>query len=203
MMTLPSAARSSLVASALLLWACSAGPESQSPCSSNLRRAALFTTSTLGTAQSFSVLAGTTVTNTGATTLSGDLGVSPGTAVVGFPPGVVLPPGTTHAGDAVSMQAQSDLTVAYLAVEILLLPTAGHRWAVAGVLGIFHGMYFALFIRSSEYRAAYVMTGVVVAELSLTLILWLLTRRAIRVQRYAAMLLIGVGMVWFGQSTMR
>ena len=101
------------------------------------------------------------------------------------------------------IEAAMGLTVAYLAVEILLLPTAGHRWAVAGVLGIFHGMYFALFIRSSEYRAAYVMTGVVVAELSLILILWLLTRRAIRVQRYAAMLLIGVGMVWFGQSTMR
>ncbi len=101
------------------------------------------------------------------------------------------------------IEAAMGLTVAYLAVEILLLPTAGHRWAVAGILGIFHGMYFALFIRSSEYRAAYVMAGVVVAELSLILILWLLTRRATRVHRYAAMLLIGVGMVWFAQSTMR
>ncbi len=101
------------------------------------------------------------------------------------------------------IEAAMGLTVAYLAVEILLLPTAGHRWAVAAILGIFHGMYFALFIRSSEYRAAYVMAGVVSTELTLILILWLLTRRVPRLHRYVAMLLIGVGLVWFGQSTMR
>jgi len=101
------------------------------------------------------------------------------------------------------VEAAMGLTVAYLAVEILLLPTAGNRWAVAGVLGIFHGLYFALFIRSSEYSALWVMTGVVATELSLILILWLLTRRITSVHRYLAMLLIGVGMVWFGQSTMR
>jgi type VI secretion system secreted protein VgrG len=65
----------------------------------------------LGTAASYSVLAGTTVTNTGPTTLQGDLGVSPGTAITGFPPGVVA--GATHAADAVALQAQSDLTIAY------------------------------------------------------------------------------------------
>jgi hypothetical protein len=66
----------------------------------------------LGTADSFAVLAGTTVTNTGPTVVSGDLGVSPGTAVTGFPPGTVNN-GTIHAGDAVAAQAQSDLTAAY------------------------------------------------------------------------------------------
>ncbi|MEP6537391.1 MAG: HupE/UreJ family protein [Bryobacteraceae bacterium] len=101
------------------------------------------------------------------------------------------------------VEAAMGLTVAYLAVEILLLPAAGHRWAVAGVLGIFHGLYFALFIRSSEYSAIYVMTGVVVTEVILLLILWLAARRVTVVHRYLAMLLIGVGMVWFGQSTMR
>ena len=66
----------------------------------------------LGTAGSFAVLAGSTVTNTGPTVISGELGVSPGTAVVGFPPGIVNN-GTIHAGDAVAAQAQLDLTTAY------------------------------------------------------------------------------------------
>lgn len=67
----------------------------------------------LGTAGSFAVLAGSTVTNTGSSVLNGNLGVWPGTAVTGFPPGIVTPPGTTHAADAVALQAQSDLTAAY------------------------------------------------------------------------------------------
>ncbi|MCA1693805.1 MAG: DUF3494 domain-containing protein [Actinobacteria bacterium] len=65
----------------------------------------------LGTADSFAVLAGSTVTNTGPSTLNGDLGVSPGTAITGFPPGIIN--GTTHAADAVAGQAKSDLTIAY------------------------------------------------------------------------------------------
>jgi type VI secretion system secreted protein VgrG len=65
----------------------------------------------LGTAASYSVLAGTTVTNTGPTTLQGDVGVSPGSAVTGFPPGVTT--GTIHAADAVALQAQSDVGIAY------------------------------------------------------------------------------------------
>src|SRR5580692_1483032 len=55
----------------------------------------------LGTAGSFAVLAGTTVTNTGPSTISGDLGVSPGTAVTGFPPGTVSN-GTIHTADGVA-----------------------------------------------------------------------------------------------------
>ena len=70
----------------------------------------------LGTAESFGVLAGSTVTNTGATVITGDLGVSPGTAVTGFPPGIVTPPGTITLGDAVAAQAQTDLTTAYNAI---------------------------------------------------------------------------------------
>jgi cell division septation protein DedD len=66
----------------------------------------------LGTATSFAVLAASTATNTGPTVVTGDLGVSPGTAVTGFPPGLVVS-GTSHAGDAVAAQAQADATVAY------------------------------------------------------------------------------------------
>jgi Ice-binding-like len=65
----------------------------------------------LGTAGSFGVLAGSTVTNTGATIVNGDLGVSPGTAITGFPPGVVN--GAVHDTDGVAAGAQSDLTTAY------------------------------------------------------------------------------------------
>jgi hypothetical protein len=65
----------------------------------------------LGTAGSFSTLGGSTVTNTGPTTMPGDLGVTPGTAITGFPPGVFG--GTLHANDAAAQQAQSDVGIAY------------------------------------------------------------------------------------------
>jgi len=66
----------------------------------------------LGTEQSFAVLGGSTVTNTGPSIITGNLGVSPGSAVTGFPPGIVTG-GTTHAADAVALQAQNDTTTAY------------------------------------------------------------------------------------------
>jgi serine protease AprX len=65
----------------------------------------------LGTAESFAVLAATTVTNTGPSTINGNLGLSPGTAVTGFGPGTVN--GTTYAADAIALKAQADLTIAY------------------------------------------------------------------------------------------
>ncbi|MEX0683567.1 MAG: ice-binding family protein [Dehalococcoidia bacterium] len=69
----------------------------------------------LGTAVSYSVLAGATVTNTGPSTIDGAVGVSPGSAVTGFPPGIVTN-GTIHAADANAAQAQSDVTTAYNAL---------------------------------------------------------------------------------------
>src|SRR5271170_61108 len=63
----------------------------------------------LGTAAPFSVLAGSTVTNTGPTTMFGDLGLSPGSSVTGAP-GVL---GQTHVDDAVAIEAKNALTTAY------------------------------------------------------------------------------------------
>jgi hypothetical protein len=64
----------------------------------------------LGSAQPYSVF-GSTVSNTGFTTLPGDLGVTPGLTISGFPPGIVT--GATHAGDAEAAQARTDLVAAW------------------------------------------------------------------------------------------
>ena len=70
------------------------------------------TAPSLGSAQSYAVLGGSTVTNTGPSVIGGDLGLSPGTAVTGFPPGVVTG-GAIHAADAAALSAQNSLTTAY------------------------------------------------------------------------------------------
>ena len=84
----------------LLVLACVAGP-------------AWAQTVPLGTAASFGVLGGSAVTNTGATIINANLGISPNgpSSVTGFPPGIVL--GTTHFADAVALQAQNDVTTAF------------------------------------------------------------------------------------------
>jgi len=66
----------------------------------------------LGSACSFGILGGSTVTNSGTSTfVSGDIGVWPGSAITGFTPSNYS--GTLHAGDAVAQTAQGDLTTAY------------------------------------------------------------------------------------------
>jgi hypothetical protein len=76
---------------------------------------------TLGAAESYSVLAGSIVTNTGPTTVSGDLGISPSIGVpphyTGFPPGVVGPPGEIHDADAPAAAAQAGDTTAFALLD--------------------------------------------------------------------------------------
>jgi hypothetical protein len=89
-------------------------------------RAALAQTApSLRAAQGFAVLAGSTVTNTGPTVLTGSLGVSPGSAITGFPPGLVL--GTTHRADAAALAAQKSAAAAYdaLAAQTCTRPFHG------------------------------------------------------------------------------
>ncbi|MDT7603417.1 MAG: type secretion system secreted protein VgrG, partial [Acidobacteriota bacterium] len=67
----------------------------------------------LGAAASFAVLAGTTITSTGLTVVSGNVGVSPGTAVTGFPPGVIQNGQIYSGGGSLAGPAEASALTAY------------------------------------------------------------------------------------------
>ena len=101
----------------------------------------------LGTAAGYGVLASSTVTNTGPTVLTGDLGLSPGTSITGFggaPDGEV--DGTTHQTDAAALQAQIDTTTAYNVAASLTPTTSGISELAGRSLdpGIYNGDALAL-----------------------------------------------------------
>ena len=79
----------------------------------------------LGSAETFAALGASTLTNTGTSHISGDVGVAPGTAITGFPPGIVMN-GALHAGDAVATQAHADFATAYTAFAGLASPPANN-----------------------------------------------------------------------------
>lgn len=93
----------------------------------------------LGTASSYSVLAYSTVTNTGPTAVWGDLGVSPNLAVTGFPPGLVH--GETHQGDAHSLAARTDAITAYNTLAGYLPVTQNLSGQDLGGLTLTPGVY--------------------------------------------------------------
>src|SRR3954466_1011132 len=88
----------------------------------------------LGAAANFGVLAGSTVTSSGATIVNGDLGLWPGTAVSGFPPGIVN--GTMHVNDPIAQAAEGDLTIAFN-------DAAGRSTAPVSITGDIGGMTLA------------------------------------------------------------
>ncbi len=65
----------------------------------------------LGTASTFAVLGASTVTNVGPSIINGDLGLSPGTSITNFPPGIV--DGLVHNSDTAAITAQADALAAY------------------------------------------------------------------------------------------
>jgi len=100
----------------------------------------------LGAADNFVVLAGSTITNTGSSVINGDLGLTPGTSVTGFPAGIVN--GTQYIADTNALAAQTDLTAAYTnamnQTPVSTIPTelggttqmAGTYDSAAGTFGI-------------------------------------------------------------------
>jgi hypothetical protein len=104
----------------------------------------------LGSAGSFAVLGASTVTNTGATTLNGDLGVYPGTALTGT--GTITLTGTINAGNAVAQTAQADALTAYnnLVGQSPSTVLTGDDLGTVGTLGA--GTYF--FASSAQLTGA-------------------------------------------------
>jgi hypothetical protein len=90
-------------------------PSSSSTSTSNPQNIPLQTTVqptvSMAGAADLAILAGSAISNTGATTITGDMGLSPGTSIGGFPPGILI--GTQHINDAIANQAKLDLTAAY------------------------------------------------------------------------------------------
>jgi hypothetical protein len=77
----------------------------------------------LGSAENFAILGASTVTNTGTSTIIGNVGVSPGSEITGFPPGIIIN-GGLHAADATATQAHADFAAAYTAFAGLASPAA-------------------------------------------------------------------------------
>lgn len=95
----------------------------------------------LGSANNFAVLAGSTITNTGSTVIhGGSLGLSPGTSITGFPPGIVDSPYVIEAADAAALQAEDDLAAAFNAAAALA-PTENLTGTDLGGLTLNPGVY--------------------------------------------------------------
>jgi len=101
------------------------------------------------------------------------------------------------------IEAAAALTIAYLAFEIILLPNSGLRWLVVGVLGLFHGAYFSIFLAESGYHAITFLAGVAAAEVLLIALFAVMLRQLSRLRSMkravpvGATVLLTVGLVWF------
>ena len=101
------------IASAVLISACTKTTPTPATANPNVItiQTTVQVTVPMGSTSNFALLAGSTITNTGATTVTGDIGLSPGSSVGGFPPGILN--GTMYINNATASQAKTDLTTAY------------------------------------------------------------------------------------------
>lgn len=104
--------------------------------------------SILGSAANFAILAGTTITNTGNSVITGNIGVSPGTAITGFPPGIVI--GTIDSNDTAAMQGEADLATAYNTLAGMASTTTAATTHLGGLV-LTQGVY--------KYTSAADLTG--------------------------------------------
>jgi hypothetical protein len=101
------------------------------------------------------------------------------------------------------LEAAAALTIAYLAVEVLFLRDAGGRWAVAGALGVIHGVYFAMTLAAGGWAPALFLAGALAAESMVAAVVWGVSRIArhaaptLRWQTGFASALLAVGLGWF------
>jgi hypothetical protein len=112
------------------------------------------TAPSLGSAASFAVLGSSTVTCTNATTITGDVGVSPGSAVTGFPPCIDI--GTIHAADAVALAAHHDAALAY---AFLVAETCRTNLSGQDLGGLFLGPGVYCFDTSAFLTGTLTLTG--------------------------------------------
>jgi hypothetical protein len=108
----------------------------------------------LGAANSFAIMAGTQINNAGATVISGDLGVSPGSVITGFPPGEVKD-GAIHLADEKATQAQYDVTAAAISIGAQTADTKMNDPEMAG-LTLAPGVYY--------FAASAVLNGALILD---------------------------------------
>jgi hypothetical protein len=132
-----------------------------------------------------------------------ELALLAGMFLAGQVAAALIVPRTAWQPPARFVEAAAALTIAYLAIEILFLPDAGTRWLVVALLGTIHGLYFALFLRTTGYHPLYVLSGAALAEILLIALggsAFLYLRRrvsALRPVPVSASALLLFGMAWF------
>lgn len=103
------------------------------------------------------------------------------------------------------LEAAAALSTAYIAIEKILVPTAGQRWLVVGILGIFHGLFFRFF--AVELSGAPSIAGFAFG-LATANIVWLIPAGLLRYlpekgQRIVTWMLVLAGTFWFGYRILR